>query len=236
MAPTKAMYLFDSLESKVPRTSRKVHIRRLVDILQLSIHQRDWPRAKRAWSILSRCPEFEWKNLWQTGLLLIQCTDNAAELRGGKTLEYLRVMMLQSPENRVSILQEIILWLIKSDRHRDALEELELYLPSFPYQENAVLHIYAGLLCLFLAHPKHLGEESNVDEHAMSLPMNQAYVRDCETHLRRAAELDPEHPVPSEILLKLSLSNMESQENEIDSDDAADVNHDNAARPSKRQR
>lgn len=93
------VYLFDSLNSKAPSSARKVHIRRLADVLQLSIHQRDWPRAKRAWSILIRCPEFEWKNMWRTGLLLLQCTDSAAEPSEKKCLEYLRVMMLQCPEN-----------------------------------------------------------------------------------------------------------------------------------------
>lgn len=99
MRASDQIYLFDSLDSKIPRSSRKVHIRRVVDILQLSIHQRDWPRAKRAWSILERCPEFDWKNMWRTGLLLIQCTDSAAEPSSGKGLEYLRLMMLRSPEN-----------------------------------------------------------------------------------------------------------------------------------------
>lgn len=41
------------------------------------------------------------------------------------------------------------------------------YLPSFPYQDDAVLHIYAGLLCLFLAYPQHLEEDSGQHEHAM---------------------------------------------------------------------
>lgn len=37
------------------------------------------------------------------------------------------------------------------------------------------------------------------------MSLKQAYVRDCRTHLRRAADLDPNHPLPSEILLKVSL-------------------------------
>ncbi|KAF8580578.1 hypothetical protein K439DRAFT_1356594 [Ramaria rubella] len=186
------IYFYDSLGSKAPSSARKVHIRRLVDILQLSIHRRDWTRARRAWCILARCPEFEWKKMWQTGLLLVDSAGDAADPSRSdqKRLDYLHVMMLRSPENRVSILQEIILRLIKGNRHQNALEELELYLPSFPYLDSPVLHIYAGLLCLFLAHPS-------------MLPLNQALVREAKTHLRRAADLDPGHPVPSEFLARV---------------------------------
>lgn len=60
-----------------------------------------------------------------------------------------------------------MLRLILCGKHREALDELELcvlgeamynilsifsrYLPSFPYQDNPVLHTYAGLLCIFLS-------------------------------------------------------------------------------------
>jgi hypothetical protein len=108
---------------------------------------------------------------------------------------------------------------------------------------------------LFRDHVATFIDRSCVAVSISALPMNQAYVRDCETHLRRAAELDPEHPVPSEILLKVRMKSpdvtrnqseekyqfsnptTESQEIDIDSDDAADVNENNVpARPSKRQR
>lgn len=105
---------------------------------------------------------------------------------------------------------------------------LSRYLPSFPYQDSVVLHIYAGLLCLFLAHPQRVEEGSGQNEHATSqynrrCPLSfihrscgtapsagatllkQPYVRDCRSHLRRAADLDPEHPVPLEILQKVRI-------------------------------
>lgn len=71
--------------------------------------------------------------------------------------------------------------LIHAGQHRRALEELDLYvpqppkrtaavnppltgrsashshphryLPSYPYQDNPVLHVYAGLMALYLAQP-----------------------------------------------------------------------------------
>ena len=35
--------------------------------------------------------------------------------------------------------------------------------------------------------------------------LKQTYVRDCESHLRRAADLDPENPVPFQVLLKVRI-------------------------------
>jgi len=90
------VFLFSSLDSKNPLTSRKVHIRRLYDILQLSLQRNDFLRAKRAWAILSRCKEMNWKSMWTTGLeLLGEGVDSACTPR---RLDYLRNMMLQHPD------------------------------------------------------------------------------------------------------------------------------------------
>lgn len=53
--------------------------------------------------------------------------------------------------DKETMLKELVLLFILSGQYSQALDELELYLPSFPYQDNPVLHIYAGLLCLHLA-------------------------------------------------------------------------------------
>ncbi|KAF8507834.1 hypothetical protein BU17DRAFT_100226 [Hysterangium stoloniferum] len=219
-------YLFDSLGSTSPNSSRKVHIRRLVDLLELCIHRRDWPRAKRAWAVLTRCPEFEWQKMWQTGLLLATSLDDALDIDNAdpRRLDYLRVMMLRCPENRVSILQELLLQLINGGQHREALDELELYLPSFPFQDNAVLHMYAGLLYLFLA-DLHISHE-NASSHATGKAptLNPQYLRECKTHLRRASELDPSHPVPTSLLqhLQRKAAGNVHQDNANESDDGSE--------------
>lgn len=61
--------------------------------------------------------------------------------------------------------------MVTQENYRDALTELQLlvfpvylpgysvltlvhsYLPSLPYQENPILHTYAGMLSLYLAQP-----------------------------------------------------------------------------------
>jgi RNA polymerase I specific initiation factor len=97
-------FLFSSPDGKVPSTARKVHIRRLCDILHLSIQRGDLPRARRAFALLARCEEIEWMTIWKIGLLLL--THHSAPGDGDalrvcaeeKHIDFLRVMMLQHPE------------------------------------------------------------------------------------------------------------------------------------------
>ena len=201
-------FLFASPDGKAPSTARKVHLRRLRDILHLSIQRGDLLLARRAFGLLARCPEIEWTAIWKIGLVILatDSTPGGDNILGTtKHVEFLRVMMLQHPEEvrsvvlhfkfqghsipppfnstppprvsycprmfqRESLVQELVLSLAVAGRERDALDELELcgsphffvslhtpnskqcsYLPSPPYQDNSVLHTYAGLLCLRLA-------------------------------------------------------------------------------------
>lgn len=106
MADDSNRFLFASLGDRPGSTARRVHIRRLYDILQLCILRNDVPRAKRAWSILARCKEIDWKDLWKCGLLLLG--DVSAGVHGTDTsdgdaraamsrIEYLRKMRMQHP-------------------------------------------------------------------------------------------------------------------------------------------
>ena len=90
-------FLFASLDSKQPLTTRKVHIRRLYDILQLSIQRHDVQRAKRAWSILARCKEINWLTMWRTGLHILG--EDTIRDDVPVTVDYLRSMMLQYPDD-----------------------------------------------------------------------------------------------------------------------------------------
>ncbi|CCM05556.1 uncharacterized protein FIBRA_07783 [Fibroporia radiculosa] len=98
--------------------------------------------------------------------------------------------MRQHPDEREAILKELVLRLIECGMYRRALDEIDLYLPSFPYQDNPVLHIYAGLLALYLAQPK-LGEQ--VPNHER--PWDNGLLRDAQTHLERAKAIDPDNLV-----------------------------------------
>ncbi|KAJ9110310.1 hypothetical protein QFC19_001713 [Naganishia cerealis] len=56
---------------------------------------------------------------------------------------------LQRPE----ILLTLVLHLIEAKEYQRALDDLELYLISYPYILSATLHSYAGLLCFYLSQP-----------------------------------------------------------------------------------
>ena len=98
MFSTDHIFLFASFNCKRPISSRKVHLRRLYDILQLCIHRQDFGRAKHVWAILIRCKEVDWKALWTIGLHILganESTDGKMEV----SIEYLRTMMLQYPDD-----------------------------------------------------------------------------------------------------------------------------------------
>lgn len=51
---------------------RKLHIRRLFDLLQLCLLRRQSDHARRIWSILVRCREVDFAMLWDLGLHIMQ--------------------------------------------------------------------------------------------------------------------------------------------------------------------
>ena len=91
-------FLFSSLDSKQPSTARKVHLRRLYDILQLSFQRHQFQRAKRVWAILIHCKEIDWKVLWNVGLCILN-EDTTNEGGERVAVEYLRSMMFQCPDD-----------------------------------------------------------------------------------------------------------------------------------------
>lgn len=204
-----ASFLFNPSDWKAPSTARNVHIRRLLDILHLSIQRRDLPRARKAFGLLSRCEEIEWTVIWKLALLLLAdespTSGEGDVLRTAKQIHFLRVMMLQHPEEREALVQELVLSLVVAGRERDALDELELYLPSLPYQENPVLHTYAGLLCLRLA----VFADANLSRDAReqkgdNVNVKQPLLREARQHLERAQALDPEGVVAQAFIHKLA--------------------------------
>lgn len=98
MSSNKHVFLFSSLGSKGPLTARKVHLRRLSDLLHLCIQRNDFQRARRIWAILARCNEVDWKALWTTGLHILSELD-VGECSTQRSVEYLRTMMLHYPDD-----------------------------------------------------------------------------------------------------------------------------------------
>jgi len=196
------------LDSKQPLTTRKVHIRRLYDILQLSIQRHDVQRATRVWSILSRCKEINWPALWTTRLHILgeaHTDEDGVRI----TVDYLRSMMLQYPQDREAILKELVFRLVLAGKCKEALDELELYLPSFPYQDNPALHIYAGLISLYLAQPTS----------ASARKSDSILLRDAQTHFDHAKALDPNNHLAEAFLKKISILQDDPRDHREESDD-----------------
>jgi hypothetical protein len=110
-------FLFSSLDSDQPSTARKVHLRRLYDILQLSFQRHQFQRAKRVWAILIQCKEIDWKVLWNVGLYILS-EDTTNEDGEHLAVEYLRSMMLQCPDD-VSISEPPSINLMKAKTARN---------------------------------------------------------------------------------------------------------------------
>lgn len=112
---------------------------------------------------------------------------------------------------REQILCELVHLYIVAGRHREALAELELFelqvlhheslliyldissLPSFPYRDNAVLHIYAGMCSVLASQP---GSASGVDVQSIDSEM----LGRAQIFFERAKSLDPENIVVESLL------------------------------------
>ncbi|KAM6496029.1 hypothetical protein JOM56_008735 [Amanita muscaria] len=195
MSTNEHDFLFASLDSKPPPTARKVHIRRLYDVLQLCIQRQDYARAKRAWAILVRCKEVRWKSLWTIGLLLVGDNTNMSGVHEEK-VDYLRSLMLHHLNDREAILIELVQCLVVAGKHQEALDEIELYLPSHPYQDNPILQIYTGFLSLYIAQefPKDSARHSTLLE-------------DAKSRLRRVKEIDPNNIIAQMFIEKITTLN-----------------------------
>ena len=100
---TATRFLFASLGRRGSSSARRVHLRRLCDILHLSIQRGDLPLAQRSFALLSRCEDIECAAIWKFGLIILAAADTDRPpghdiLGTPKHIEFLRVMMLRHPE------------------------------------------------------------------------------------------------------------------------------------------
>ncbi|WVQ85865.1 hypothetical protein IAT38_008033 [Cryptococcus sp. DSM 104549] len=228
------------------RSIRNAYIHHLTDLLHACLLRGDIPRARRAWAILIRCREVDWKSRWYWGLLFLStagvedepeeslATMQASQPDGEarqveRWLGTLRVSA--RPEDQPSILHALVLHLIKQARYRQALDELETYLYSYPYLLSAPLHTYAGLLAFYLAQP--LAAQTPLHErnarHASSVsalaagseddarlasdlgPANPAMLRQARGWFAKALEIDKEDEVSKEFIRLIDNPNADEE-------------------------
>lgn len=101
---TMTPFLFASPDGRRSSSARRVHLRRLYDILHLSIQRGDLLLAQKSFALLSRCEDIEWAAIWKFGLIILAAADQPPPghvnnmLGTPKHIEFLRVMMLRHPE------------------------------------------------------------------------------------------------------------------------------------------
>ncbi|TFY69412.1 hypothetical protein EVJ58_g427 [Rhodofomes roseus] len=100
MSRAEHTFLFTSSNAKRPTTARKVHIRRLIDILQLSLQRQDYDRARRAWTILIRCKEINWKDMWKTAIALLADAGDDDLEENDQRIAFLSVVIRQHPDEQ----------------------------------------------------------------------------------------------------------------------------------------
>ena len=131
-------------ELRLAETTRKHHICRLYDLLQLCIAHGDVQRASGAWSILSRCKELDWISMWRLGLLITSKTASSENsMQQSRDVEFLKRIMSHSKsasdvrpfllvyhywnsDQKQAILKELIMRLARQGKYKDALDQLEL--------------------------------------------------------------------------------------------------------------
>jgi len=95
-------FLFSLLNLRSADSARKVAIRRVYDVCMHSLCLGDVRRARKAFRILLRCKEFDWKASWSLAIYMLNAHDpdrDDAFFLG--QVDQLRSLMLQDP-TRVS--------------------------------------------------------------------------------------------------------------------------------------
>lgn len=143
------------------------------------------------------------RTLWQIGLALIPGREDGKGKATREHVSYLKRVRLQIPQSQETLLKETVLALIDMGEYQEALDELDLYIVTMPFDQNPVLHLYAGMLWLYTAQPAHTNdtdEQIPTSEEAGALGTvkvldtqnwNVARIAAAKRHFRRAIALDP---------------------------------------------
>ncbi|CAE7154210.1 unnamed protein product [Rhizoctonia solani] len=205
-------------------SSRKQHIRFTYDLLHVCLQRGDLVRARRAWAILVKCPEIDWRRLWAVGLALIPGRDDDDGRRATREhVNYLKRVRLQIPHLQETLLKETVLALIDLGEYQEALDELDLYIVTMPFDQNPVLHLYAGMLWLFTSQPQTGSMDESTGEKLAEFGglntsnWSASRVAAAKRHFRRAIALDPGNGFARGWLDRLGYDIAESQPNALGS-------------------
>jgi len=166
------------IASRDPGSSNRIfHIRRLCDLVHILILRGNIERSRRAWSIVCRCHETEG---WLSDGIVRELATNPQTKRE----------LIERIYSRTLKLREIIIDMIVDGRVGEALDELELYLPSSPYCDDPVLQFYAGQCALYLSQSSPTSNSAPKTGKFQLVPLDPILANRSRTYLRRAIEVE----------------------------------------------
>lgn len=162
----------DPMDSNAIRLSalqdqRRLHIRRVFDVMQLMILRRDMDRAARCLHILLKSHEWRPLEMWKWGLLVATLADQPNDM----ALQYLQRISRTRPALRPFTLPYLVREWIICGHYKKAHEELLSVISSYPHRQNPQLHTYLGLLTLH-ASSTHMNQSFSSDSTSPFIPLS----------------------------------------------------------------
>ncbi|WFD36453.1 hypothetical protein MCUN1_003332 [Malassezia cuniculi] len=178
-----------SVNTADARNQRRLHVRRLFDLVHLCILRGDRRRAARALQLLMHTYEWRPSELWHLGLVV-------AGMPGDKdySARYLGQMSLRHPELRSVLMPHLAYALIKEERYAEARDEIEKYvfykkltsvISTRPHRYNPQLHVYLALLILHGS----VGPTESEEPLGFLSAVPSAAIRAAEQHFTNAVQL-----------------------------------------------
>lgn len=150
-------------------THREKHLRRIYDLLMLSISRGDSKRAYRSLRVLLHAYEWSSVELWRHALQVttMVAADEAERIVGIRTeedrilnekkiaqkrLTFMRqVNKTRSSALQVDLLLEMIPEMLMLGLEEQAMEEIDLLITTYPFRLEPLLHLYSAMLYLIVS-------------------------------------------------------------------------------------
>lgn len=196
-APHTEPYDENSVSYSSLTDQHRQHMRRVHDLLHLSLLRRDHKRAVRCFVLLLRSQDWRPIELWKFGLR-IACMDAHNDAAQKYLLRISRTRTVLRPYSLAFFIRECI----RNGNYQRAHEELSGIITSFPYRLHPQLHTYLGLLTLYIGH-------AEPDEHFHDIPhMNTSFhvppgvKRTAKFHFENAVKVAPRYMAHQSALCK----------------------------------
>lgn len=173
------------------------HMRRVHDLLHLSLLRQDHERAVRCFIILLRSQDWRPLELWKLGLR-IACMDVHNDAAQKYLLRISRTRTALRPYSLPFLIRE---W-IRNGNYQQAHEELSSIITSFPYRLHPLLHTYLGLLTLYIGHAEPHEYLHDIPHMSTSFFVPPGVRRTAKFHFENAVKVAPRYMAYQSALCK----------------------------------